>query len=149
VRPVKQLIPGGGFESPPDQRGDCFRACVASILEVDPRELPNPHGAEHWGDAWDRALGPFGLWVVWLGKHWWPTGERAQQFEGYWIAAVPSPRIEGNHCVVMRGTEVVHDPTHARPIESIRAEDVQEATLFLPFDPAPSVIALTRMVEPA
>ena len=34
VKPVAQLIDSG-------EDGDCFRACVASILELDPLDLPN------------------------------------------------------------------------------------------------------------
>ncbi len=133
MKPVKQLIDGGGFECPPEERGDCFRACVASILELEPEALPNPHDAQHWGNTWNLALEAIGIRPLWL-KDW-----QGDWFGGYWIACIPSVNIEGNHCVVMHGPKLAHDPGNGRQVESVSLDDIREAVILLPFDPSGSV----------
>src|SRR3954468_12967802 len=73
-------------EAPPEIRGDCTRSCIASILHIDPTELPNPHDTGlDWGLQWFKALAPFGMQPVWVGnmKSWWKLG-----FPGFWMATV-------------------------------------------------------------
>lgn len=129
MKPVEQLLTGGGFEAPPEERGDCFRACVASILELDPRELPNPHDSEHWGKAWIAALAEYGVEPVFLTE-----GFQGTPFPGYWIASIPSPSIDGDHCVVMRGLDFAYDPMPGSTRDSVDLETVKQAVIFLPFD---------------
>lgn len=82
------------------QRGDCLRACVASILEIDYLDVPDLMGGYQPLFTWLRRVAP-GVHaqhrVLGLGhretlESWrdWPT-EHAEQ--GYWIAGVYSPRI--------------------------------------------------------
>lgn len=133
-----QLIDGGGFECPPEERGDCFRACVASILELDAEALPNPHDQQHWGEAWNRELAKIGIRPLWL-EEW-----QGNWFPGYWIACIPSRNIEGNHCVVMRGREFVHDPSNGKRVTRVDLGEVGEAVILLPHDPSGSVKAPTE-----
>jgi hypothetical protein len=130
-----QRVSGGGFEAPPAQRGDCFRACVASILEIAPEDLPNPHDEQHWGKAWIRELAQFGIEPVFL-----VDGFEGPVFPGYWIASIPSPAIDGDHCVVMRGLDLVHDPFPGSTRETVDLETVKQAVLFLPYDVAGAVL---------
>ncbi len=109
--PVQQTKRGGP-NVPPDERGDCWSACLASILEVPIEAVPIPHSDDpgyHWWDETRRALEPHGYEVVMASWTVYPAG--------YWIAAVPSKNLgrhdDGTavmHVIVMRGGEVAHDP---------------------------------------
>lgn len=103
----------GGTEVAPEDRGDCWAACLASILEVPIEAVTVPHDdsptAPHWWDATQELLRPLGWEVMGGDRAVWPPS-------GYWIAQVPSKnlvRADGSrekHVVVMRGGEVAHDP---------------------------------------
>ena len=84
--------------------GDCFRACVASILEVnDIDSLPNPHGS-NWIGSWFNALNEIGLRLGW--------DRDAILRDGYWIASVPSLNFKNvSHSIVMKGNKVEFDPS--------------------------------------
>lgn len=92
----------GGADVPPNERGDCFRACVASILDEPIESLPNPH--DNWDEGWFDAMRERGLQMVEANiEHWYP--------DGYWIAQLPSLNLPGcMHVVVMRGGDLIHDP---------------------------------------
>lgn len=142
MKPVEQTIPG-----PP--HGDCFRACVASILELPIEHLPNPHHPEfHWWDAWNEWLQDRGFnlveWDVPKG------GERPDglgvwcPLDGFWIATVPSLNVEpdperpatGRHCIVMEGQRIAHDPSTAKKRTGWEDGDrVFSATVILPLNP--------------
>lgn len=101
----------GGSQVPPEERGDCWAACLASLLEVPIGDVPVPHsdGPEHhWFDETQRALIAHGYRAVCASIHCYPSG--------YWIAAVPSlnlKRSDGEpepHVVVMHDGHVAHDP---------------------------------------
>jgi hypothetical protein len=110
MKPVMQTKRGGP-QAPPAERGDCWDACLASILEVPITAVPVPHSDDpehHWWDESQRALRPHGYYAVSANPAIWP--------DGYWIAAVPSLNLkkpDGSpvpHVVVMLGGEVAHDP---------------------------------------
>jgi len=84
--------------------GDCFRACIASILEL-PNDERLPHiDSSHWHLDWLRFLEPFGLQLEFDFKKIWR--------EGYWIATVNSLNYEnGAHAIVMEGPKVAFDPS--------------------------------------
>lgn len=141
--PVDQTIP-----KPP--KGDCFRACIASILELPILNLPNPHHPEfHWWDAWNKWLDDRGLDLV----EWDipPGNERPDglgvwcPLRGFWIATVPSlnlpPNPErpnlGRHCIVMKGLEIAHDPsTGEKRTAWYDGDRIFSATVLLPQNPA-------------
>ena len=68
-------------------KGDCFRACLTSLLGVpnDPR-LPDTTSPD-WLGRWSRLLHQFGLAVRYEKESCWRSG--------YWIASVPSLNIGG------------------------------------------------------
>lgn len=98
----KQTI-NGGFGVPPEERGDCVRACIASILDVPLKSLPNPHG--NWHAGWHDALSPLGFSMVEIDvRQWFPPG--------LWIAQVPSLNLRAcSHVLVAQNDELIHDPS--------------------------------------
>jgi hypothetical protein len=89
--PVYQTIPG--------PNGNCFAACVASILEWDLDELPDLD--EDWGPVLKAYLGACGWDVRFV------TGPPPA---GYAIAA-KRVRDGSIHSVVCRDGKIVHDPS--------------------------------------
>lgn len=117
--PVPQLIFGDGKEGRP--KGDCFRACVASIFELAPEDVPHFTEREsRWFSDFIEWLRPMGLTAEHVRGE--PTDRPKSCPAGWWIASVRSENFEGEtHAVVMRGymtpfsgenwTEVAHDPS--------------------------------------
>ena len=120
MKPVDQIhtdLPGTG--APP---GDCLRACVASVLELEPYQVPHfvELSMKISGYNWPVEL------AAWLAKRdlvpqWWsgPPGG----FDGHAIVTGPSPRGDWNHAVVARVEptgvsqarwSMVHDPHPSR-----------------------------------
>ncbi len=107
MKPVTQTRRGGP-DVPPAERGDCWDACLASILELPIEAVPVPHSddpAESWWDVSQMALAAYGYEAVRIDERWWPRG--------YWIAGVPSLNLGPTvrHVVVMEGNAVAHDPS--------------------------------------
>lgn len=123
MTPVDQLVlhnPGD-----PTQMGDCLRACVASVLDLDPADVPHfVQEGYHAGDTTDDAtewyrllrafLRPRGLDVL------WPVADDLAEYLPWSVLDLvlisgPSPRGPFSHIVVGRpdGT-VVHDPHPSR-----------------------------------
>jgi hypothetical protein len=95
--------------------GNCFSACVASLLDLSISDVPyfmgsddDPKGA--WAERLDNWLRPRGLYALHFEGD--PTIEDYPTMPGYYILNVKSPR--GDHAVVARGKQMVHDPHPAR-----------------------------------
>ena len=130
MRPVDQTLFGHGV-------GNCFAACVASVLEVPLADVPNfcvEYSESEWYFALARWLGERGfapltqqvnpaVFFEWCSQLW-P--------EVYWIAGGPNPRGV-SHAVVYRGAKLVHDPN---PIYRDGLLEVTDATYILVADPA-------------
>jgi hypothetical protein len=88
--------------------GDCFGACVASIMELPIEVVPNDH-TDRWWFVWRDFLGYFGLEMSYydsMGPIWQ---------DSYWIASVKSKNYkEVYHAIVMEGTKVAFDPSTAK-----------------------------------
>lgn len=81
--------------------GNCFEACLASILELDLESIPRYTG-EDWLERFNRWLRwHFSLQLITIGHY-------APRFT-YSIANGPNMRGRP-HSVVMRGDQMVHDP---------------------------------------
>jgi hypothetical protein len=123
--PQRQL-----FDEESGQAGDCWKCCIASILELDYDEVPHFVQLEQDGQVesywnatidWLRrrrlAVARFGLWGTEKPFLLFGSQKIAYHFNapGHWIASVTSLRIdrEGNnieHVVVMNGSSVIWDP---------------------------------------
>lgn len=112
--PVSQTKRGGA-DVPPEERGDCMAACIASVLEVLLVTLPCLHSdGDDWWDRIQGAVAAHGHGLVFVHDTFLPTADV------YWLAAVPSlnlKREDGSalgHMIVMRGAVVAHDPSLGR-----------------------------------
>lgn len=90
--------------------GDCFRACVASVMELPNGDhMPNKHDS-FWFKTWTDWLGQFGLTLGHAsskGPIW--------KYEGFWIASVKSKNYNTAHAIVMHDTDkVAFDPSNKK-----------------------------------
>jgi len=138
---VTQTI-AGGPDAPPEKQGNCFAACIASILELPLDRAPHYVMHEDWWDRVVADLTGLGIDIVPM------QGHMGDWITGYWIANVPSlnlpPQANGEavgHSVVMRGHEIVWDPSTRRKREYLRSEDLLEAYILVPQNPALAVAA--------
>ncbi len=93
--PQKQKVVDKGI-------GDCFRACMASFLEL-PNDERLPDGYESV-TPWNEWLAQFGMELNFSHRSIWR--------DGYWIATVQSKNYEGvSHAILMHGTDVAFDPS--------------------------------------
>lgn len=97
MKPVYQTIltaPGG----------DCFRACVASILELRLDDVPNIQNSDNhdWWQAWNDWLEPRKIYLcAWAGD-WRP--------KGYSILTVKSKAHAWHHAVVALDSRPIWNP---------------------------------------
>lgn len=109
--------------------GNCFAACVASLLELPLEQVPHfpDHGAD-WYSAFRDWLRARRLYPVCFEVKRPEDGRP----DGMHILSGKSPRGEFLHSVVAKGAYIVHDPHPSRA--GIRTEE--DAILLVPFDPA-------------
>lgn len=87
--------------------GDCFRACMATLLQLPPAVLPNDHSPAWWL-TWRTFLTQFGMELTPDQPADGPIWSTAP-----WIASVRSLNFDGGrHAILMhRGGIVYHDPS--------------------------------------
>ena len=93
------------FGSP---RGNCFAACIASILEVPLRTVPNFCEQENWREATNEWLKPMGLCYLDVTL----PGDARDELVRFWqfhVISGDGPRGL-RHSVVGFAGEIVHDP---------------------------------------
>lgn len=125
--------------------GNCFAACLASLLEISIDEVPQPTISDRgvWsapGGYWERIatfLHKRGLHMVEIDRDLSKQNEysSAAYLESpglLWIATGFSPRGNFLHSVVCRDLEIVHDPHPDRT----GIEGVIKAAYLVPLDPA-------------
>ena len=100
--------------NPPATYGDCYRACIASIIEVSTTDIPHPgiNGEGEWFSqikVMDRWLAERGLWTFGLKIFSKDLAMYQEHAVGYYILGGQSPRGCG-HFVVARSDKIVHDP---------------------------------------
>lgn len=106
--------------------GNCFSACVASLLESPIEAVPYFMGAKDWLGEFAAWLAPRGLYPVFFrvatcpGDDWRPHG----------LHILGGESVRGPHAVVARSNVIVHDP-HPSRAGLVTHEDV---TLLVPFD---------------
>lgn len=122
MKPVLQSILG--YDKEAGVHGDCFRACVASVLELSLEEVPHfaalprkqtPAGAIDWWEQFQEWLMERGLYAVevHLGKH-----VLSPLPEVWCIVTGKSPRGDYAHCCVGRWNgplcDLIHDPSGSK-----------------------------------
>lgn len=96
--------------------GDCWRACIASILDLPCEEVPHfvreeIEGKGHWMELTVRWLNGRGFGIVQCSRDGLP---KWISYGTLMIACGPGPR-HGNHCVIMdQSGSMVHDPHPSR-----------------------------------
>lgn len=119
MRPVMQTR-FGGPSAPVEEQGNCFAACLASLLGLPLAEVEGYQSgldtteaveARWWGQlqGWLKARGLIALQLAFA------NGETPEQFtygrpELRYIANGKSPRGEWDHSVVFCDGELEHDP---------------------------------------
>lgn len=86
--------------------GDCFRACMATLLQLPPEVLPNDF-SPMWHSNWQKYLEQFGLALS-------PQNgaDKPIWYSEPWIAAVKSLNYDCTHAILMHhGGIVLHDPS--------------------------------------
>jgi len=97
--------------------GDCMRASIASVLEIDIEAVP--HLTRTNSDKWFTVLYYFMIAYGWKYRGMWhpATGKRKlllrHSFNGFYLASVKSKTYDGaTHMIVMdRNWKVAHDPS--------------------------------------
>lgn len=121
MKPVDQTafgVPGG----------NCFSACVASLLHLPIEAVPYFMGADNWVEAFADWLRPRGFYPIFLklgltsADRWRPCG----------LYILGGTCVRGAHAVVARGGEIVHDPHPSRA----GLDTFEDATVIVPLDPA-------------
>jgi hypothetical protein len=144
VIPVTQTRRGGP-DAPIDERGDCFDACLASVLEVPIAETFVRHG-DGWWDAAQQVVARHGYRLIYALDRRTKAVEVAEWFGlVYWIAGVPSLNLGTDengqpvmHVIVMRGDQIVHDPSlgDRYPLGPVDDEfEVHDAILLVELEP--------------
>lgn len=112
MKPIMQKY----LHIPGKQNGDCWRACIASIIECDIEELPIPIIEESWseyGFKMDKKLAEMGWESIQYPVRSIKEGMLTSlDTNGYVLALGKSPRFKGsglNHYVVWKNG-MVHDP---------------------------------------
>lgn len=107
--------------------GNCFSACIASLLELSIADVPWFMGGQD--DAWMERnllpwLAPRGLYALCfkLGFDWYPPG--------YYIVGGESARGGCLHSVIAQAGKTVHDPHPSR--DGLKAHG--DCTILVPLD---------------
>lgn len=131
MRPVDQTV----FTVP---GGNCFSACVATLLELELDDVPYFMGDEppdqpsEWFERFAGWLARFGFYPLYCAL----GGDNRWRPHGLHILSGLSPRAAElgetwQHCVVARGTEIIHDPHPSRA--GVLSHD--DVVVLVPFDP--------------
>ncbi len=113
--------------TPPN--GDCFAACIASILELPLNEVPNYSQQGEWWLQWNEWLSKRGLYLVEFHDQ---KSKGKEYLKGYHIITGKSYSGDWNHSVVGMDGEIVHDPNPAQ--KGIRSH--QWYGVFVAINPA-------------
>ncbi len=113
--------------------GNCFSACVASILEVSLEHVPYFMADENWFAVFAKWLAPHGYYPVMLKL------SNADEWETRGLCILGGKTVRGtSHAVVGRGRTICHDPHPSRD----GLTEIEDVTLFVPFNPISMMGAL-------
>ena len=115
-------------------RGNCFAACVASILELSLDEVPNFIEQDDWYGAAQQWLEPFNLHLV----SWSSPG--VGDAKGYMIIQVDSFHGDWGHVVVGLDGRIIFDPNPESAGKRHEDYQIKGYTMFVTLDPARPVV---------
>lgn len=113
-----------------EAEGNCFPACVASVLELPLETIPNfieqeKETGNHWFWLCNQWLEQLNLALVHLEIPDAKTLYNAKKWAlGYHLAGVTSPR-NLKHSVVIKNGKVVHDPHPDQDSLNAKIKDIQ------------------------
>ena len=123
-----------------DKKGNCFAACVASLLGRSLDEVPNfctKYPAVEWWDKfrdWLHEQGYEAIFLEFKENNW--DGAWKMMFteaDGLmWIASGKSPRGDFLHSTVYKGAKLFFDP---HPDNGGIDSDPKDCVLLIPYDP--------------
>lgn len=136
MKPVMQTKTAEG-------EGNCFNACVASLLEIEIDTIPEWEEKPGWSLEFEKWLSArFRMYPIWINR---PFSLRPF---GYYILSGKSPRGEDHHSIVMFNGEFSHDPFPGGGDSLETAlESTADVCVLVPIDPAdakPKVKAKTK-----
>lgn len=137
MRPVFQTR-FGGPNAPPGEVGNCYAACLASILELPLEAIPDGIGTtDRWFDKANDFLRTQGLQLLCF-EH---DGARDTPWpKDVWcIISGKSPRGDWMHSTVGRNGKTVHDPN---PAGGDLRGTARQIEFLVPIDPSAPRIAL-------
>jgi len=86
------------------KNGDCFRACITSLLGIENDDSLPTGGDPEWFFNWSKFLNRLGLEIHYEQTACWRSG--------LWIASVKSKNFENvTHAIIMNSQEVYFDPS--------------------------------------
>jgi hypothetical protein len=104
--------------------GNCFSACVASLLHLSVEDVPYFMGHDDWYEEFSKWLKPHGFVPLTFRLDGWTPPEGV-----LCILGGKSPR--GSHACVGRGKKIVHDPHPSR--DGLTA--IEDITFLIPYEP--------------
>ena len=122
-----------------DSKGNCFSACVASLLNVSLDEVPNfcaDYAANEWWDKFRTWLHERQYEAIFFEFKGWEDGWKSmfEEADGLlWISSGKSPRGDFLHAVISKGPNVFFDP---HPDNGGLDGDPKDGVLLIPCDPA-------------
>ena len=133
--PVYQTIEG--------EKGDCFRACLASLFDFKIEQVPNFFDTSNETELWWKAvrdwLRPLGFGIMSL-----ETKDKLylSLFEGYFI--VCGKTFKGlDHATIWKNGEMVHDPHYS----GLGLDTIEYIDILYPLNPATFTIGVTSCIN--
>ena len=130
--PIDQTIVGS-------ESGNCFAACIASVLEMPLETIPQPLPGDMDDDAWEKYFErvyhyldrTFGLGIIDVSC---TLEESSKLLPGVYVMPYgPSPRLPDSlHSVVARDGKIIHDPLP----EGKRLDRINGVSVFVVVDPS-------------
>lgn len=127
--PIQQTQFGHDFER--SDVGNCFSACVASVLEIPLEDIPNfcyspREEKDDWFDRFQKWLNHLSFCAITICN--FPKDLLANL--GYIIASIKSPRGDFLHSVVIKNGLIVWDPYPGWRLK-LDCEDTEKACFFI------------------
>ena len=95
------------------ENGNCYAACLASILECSLEDVPNfmADGSDEFDNLLNKWAGDTNFTIMSINMHRDIPYITESFKDVYSIGTIQSPRFENTlHAVVCKGFEIVHDP---------------------------------------